>query len=135
MIVRQKTLPWIPGQRTRGMGDTQPLVFPFVDTGIVAAPGSTDFELPCIPRGSYGPPAPGQSYCPAPAVTTQDNWDSKTGDSVAKVCWSGLFPWVGSSTADGGCKPVFDVKAPWGLIITAGLGAFLGYKLLGGGRR
>lgn len=150
MIVRQPTLPWIPGQRSgpavlasrkarrvnprRGLGDdpgdSVTLQFPWM----VPADGSTGASLPCIPAGSMGPPAVGQSYCLGPAMTTADNWDSKTAPSIAGVCFQMLFPFVGQKGADGSCVPVISLPSPWPVIITAGLGAFLGFKLLGGRR-
>lgn len=145
MIVRQPTLPWIPGQqsapvarrrspranaRRRGMGDSVTLDFPW----IVPADGSSGGSLPCIPAGAMGPPAIGQSYCAGPAVTTADNWDSKTAGSTARVCFQGLFPWVGQAAADGSCIPVINVPSPWPLVITAGIVGFVGFKLLGGRR-
>lgn len=139
MIVRQKTLPWIPGKRSggarwaprkQGMGDAVTLDFPW----LAPADGSSAVSLPCIPPGAMGPPAIGQSYCSGPAMTTADNWDSKTSASSARVCFQALFPWVGQQSADGSCIPVVNIPSPWPVIITAGLGAFLGYKLLGGGR-
>jgi hypothetical protein len=140
VIVQQKTLPWIPGQqspaprnykprRKRGMGD-----FSFSFPYMAPAPGSDGSGLPCLPSGTTGPLAMGQNYCPGAATSTSDNWDSKTSPSVAAVCFQPLFPWVGMQNADGGCTPVVDVKSPWPLLITAGLGAFLGFRLLGGGR-
>lgn len=161
MIVRQSTLPWIPGQRSgpavlnsrrrsaprrRGLGDDTTLSFPQFDPTtsaasptlsfpwLVPADGSTGAALPCIPVGAMGPPALGQSYCGSPAMTTADNWDSKTSPSVAGVCFQMLFPFVGQKSADGSCVPVVNLPSPWPVIITAGLGAFLGFKLLGGRR-
>lgn len=132
-FVRQATLPWIPGQASlprrrggmRGLGDC-------VRT-------SECFMAPCpcvdgSDSGTVALPFPYLSPA-APARTTKDNWDSKTADSVAGVCFQPLFPWVGSKSAAGAaCVPVIAVKSPWPLIITAGLGAFLGFKLLGGRR-
>jgi hypothetical protein len=113
------------------MGDTVDLSFPW----LTPAPGSSGGSaLPCIPPGAMGPPAEGQVYCLGDAHTTADNWDSKTANSVAGVCFQPLFPWVGSAAADGSCVPVVNVPSPWPLVITMGLGAFFGYKLLGGGR-
>lgn len=54
----------------------QPLSFPQVDPGLNDA-------LPCIPSGSYGPPAVNQSYCPQ---------DGTTGDSTDT---SGLWSTIG----------------------------------------
>jgi hypothetical protein len=104
--------------------------FPFV----TSAPGTDQALVPCLPLGTMGPLADGQSWCAPAAVQTTDNWDSKTSTSMAQVCFQPLFPWVGQATADGSCKPVVDVKPPWPLVITVGLGAYLGFKLLGGGR-
>lgn len=119
MYVRRAT--WLENgpRKPRGLGDVCPSGFSLDPSGAVCVPDSsllTSTATGCAPNMCFGFPFPwvgSRSKIPA-GFAVPGSWQ----DSAAPdVCY---------------CKPVVDVPAPWGTVITVGLLGLLGLKVVRG---
>jgi hypothetical protein len=90
--------------KRRGLGDTLPV-----------GPGTTADVFACSPDICLSPSFP---------------WFGRRSEAPQLFSFAGPLSGDTQPALACECKPVFDVPAPWGAVISAGIAGLVGFKLL-----